>query len=631
LPGGFVGVDIFFVISGFLIGGLIAEGARAGTFLFADFYARRARRIFPALSLVLAATLVAGWWFLLPDEFAALGRHVVAGAGFVANLLLWREAGYFDIDSARKPLLHLWSLGVEEQFYLVWPLLAIGAAKLRIRLGALAAAVALISLAWSGYEAWRDLVADFFSPLTRFWELMVGALVAEATVARRTTPTRDATLGVIGLALIAASFAIVRADSRFPGFWALLPVAGAAAVIAAGPDAGPNRLILSRRPIVYVGLISYPLYLWHWPPLAFAKTLLIDGPMVRVAIIAGAVVAAAATYRYVERPIRFGGGEFRRSSGAMRAFASGGALAVVAALGAGSLWIAPRIGNSLLLAGLTEAHKSFEHMVIWREFRSPIDGKAFSMATIGDAGRPKALFVGDSHTIQYGPRIQQQIESGATPRAALFAIGWGCPPIPKLHEPARHDFCEGYVERAVAYAKSDPSVEAVVFAADWLGGIAPMDGSLSNFYFDEPDGAKTYVGADTPALRRSAEELAKAIADLRGAGKNVFVVLNIPTGGEVDPHRWLVAKKTAGFSHSLPSTRDYDASFYLERYAKFRDLFGPIVAAAGAEVIEPIRTLCHADRRCEINSPSGPIYWDDSHLSVGFARERASWIDAVMK
>lgn len=219
LPGGFVGVDIFFVISGFLIGGLIARGARAGTFSFADFYARRARRIFPALALVLAATLAAGWWVLLPDEFASLGRHVIAGAGFVSNLLLWRESSYFDIDAARKPLLHLWSLGVEEQFYLLWPPLAILAFRLGVRLTALAIVTALASFIWSGFEAHRDLTADFFSPATRFWELMVGVLIAEATESLAPAPRRDNCLGVLGLALVAVSFWAVRADVRFPGFW----------------------------------------------------------------------------------------------------------------------------------------------------------------------------------------------------------------------------------------------------------------------------------------------------------------------------------------------------------------------------------------------------------------------------
>ena len=632
LPGGFVGVDIFFVISGFLIGGLIATGARSGTFSFADFYARRARRIFPALALVLAATLAAGWWVLLPDEFASLGRHVIAGAGFVANLLLWRESSYFDIDAARKPLLHLWSLGVEEQFYLVWPPLAILAFRLGLPLTALATVMALASFIWSGFEAHRDLIADFFSPATRFWELMVGVLVAEVIASLAPSPRRDHCLGALGLALIAVSFWAVRADVRFPGFWVLLPVAGAAMILAAGLAAHTNRFVLSRRPMVYIGLISYPLYLWHWPPLAFANTLLADGPAIRALCVVFAIVAAAGTWSFVERPIRYGGkGRMATIAASGRALISAGALAVVGGCGAASVFISPRIGMPELGAGLAEAHKKFDRGLIWRSVPTPPDGKPLSLVVIGDFNRPKTLFIGDSHAIQYGPRVQRLIDDRLTDRAALFSIGWGCAPIPKLQEPIAHDFCEGYVERSIALAKADPSVLTIVFAADWLGGISPRSAALTKFYFEKPDGTKTYVGRDAPALRRAAEELASAIRDLRAAGKAVFVVLNVPTGGEVNPHSWIPAIAETLSRAGLIQARDFDATAYLAAYRNFRALFAPLATEAVATVVEPILTLCHSTERCDIGSALDPAYFDDSHLSVAYARDHAAWIDATMK
>lgn len=178
LPGGFVGVDIFFVISGFLITTIILEGLAKGSFNFAGFYARRIKRIFPALLVVLAACIVAGWLILFPDDYRQFGTHLLAAAAFVSNLLLWHEAGYFDAASELKPLLHLWSLGVEEQFYLIWPLLLVAAHRQRLRPWILAALIFLLSFVLCATLVRTHPVADFYSPATRAWELMLGALLA---------------------------------------------------------------------------------------------------------------------------------------------------------------------------------------------------------------------------------------------------------------------------------------------------------------------------------------------------------------------------------------------------------------------------------------------------------------------
>ncbi|MEZ5488290.1 MAG: acyltransferase [Steroidobacteraceae bacterium] len=182
LPGGFVGVDIFFVISGFLISGIILTRIQAGTFTFADFYARRIRRIFPALAAVLVACLLAGWLILFPVDYERLGGHVLAGAAFVSNLVLWRESGYFDTSSELKPLLHLWSLGVEEQFYLIWPVLLVLAARFLHRILWAIVAVALLSFAANLLLVGSHASAAFYLPITRFWELMLGSMLAYAQV-----------------------------------------------------------------------------------------------------------------------------------------------------------------------------------------------------------------------------------------------------------------------------------------------------------------------------------------------------------------------------------------------------------------------------------------------------------------
>ncbi|MGZ3182923.1 MAG: acyltransferase family protein [Telluria sp.] len=323
MPGGFAGVDIFFVISGFLIGSIIMGGLERGTFGFGDFYARRIRRIFPALLVVMAACAAFGWFALFADEYAQLGKHIAGGAGFISNILLWNEVGYFDTAAATKPLLHLWSLGIEEQFYIAWPLILAAAWRLRISLFKTALGLAALSFLVNVGGLHHYPSATFYSPASRVWELLLGAALAwmglhhahpyfgwrvggdERHVDLAAPRARDR-LGFLGLALLVLALAVLRADKHFPGFWALLPVLGSVCLIAAGPASWVNRKVLARRPLVLVGLISYPLYLWHWPLLSFAAIVESGTPArpIRIAAVLAALVLATLTYWLVERPLR---------------------------------------------------------------------------------------------------------------------------------------------------------------------------------------------------------------------------------------------------------------------------------------------------------------------------------------
>ena len=302
-PGGFVGVDIFFVISGYLITGIILKGREQGDFSYLDFYARRIRRIFPTLLLVLAATLVAGYFLLLADEYKQLAGHQIAGTLFYANWAFWREAGYFDVSAELKPLLHLWSLGVEEQFYLLWPLLLALLLRWPRQLGGAILALLILSFAANLAGLQQYPSATFFLPHSRFWELLAGAWLAS----RPPLPgVLRAGLAWLGLALLLAGVFLLDRDMAFPGYAALLPVLGAAGLTAAGPGTAPNRL-LGRQPWVFLGLISYPLYLWHWPLLSFPRILTGGEPdwELRLAVVLLAVLLAWLSYRYWERWLRF--------------------------------------------------------------------------------------------------------------------------------------------------------------------------------------------------------------------------------------------------------------------------------------------------------------------------------------
>jgi len=310
IPGGYAGVDVFFVISGYLITTNILNGLNESTFTIQGFYQRRIRRIFPALVTMLAFVYALGWFVLLASEYRQLGKHVGSGASFISNIILWKESGYFDTSSAVKPLTHLWSLGIEEQFYIVWPLLLWVIFKIRLHVLATTVVLTAISFGFGLYALNHDVVGAYYSPFNRFWELLIGAILA-VVMLHRTPSEKGSTLqnalAVIGLALVLFTMFGLDAQSKFPGWNALAPTVGAALMIGAGAHTFTARRIFSLRPVVWIGLISFPLYLWHWPLLTFARIIASTTPSagVRFGAVVLAVLLSWATYRLIEKPLRF--------------------------------------------------------------------------------------------------------------------------------------------------------------------------------------------------------------------------------------------------------------------------------------------------------------------------------------
>lgn len=332
--GGFIGVDIFFVISGYLISTIIMGSLERNSFSFVEFYIRRINRIFPALLLVLTACFVFGWFALLANEYKELGKHIAGGAGFIANFLYLGEIGYFNNAADTKPLLHLWSLGVEEQFYVIWPLLLWFAWKNKFNLLAITMVVAVISFGLNIAEVYGGHAETaFYSPQTRFWELLVGSVLAYMTLHRLSLPLKlkhwlDTRLGkvvyaqapadatrntlrnaqsLLGATLLVVGVVVITREGRFPGWWAVLPTLGSALIISAGAQAWFNR-VLSNRVLVWFGLISFPLYLWHWPLLSFARIVESENPSpeIRIGVVLASIVLAQLTYGFIEKPVRFG-------------------------------------------------------------------------------------------------------------------------------------------------------------------------------------------------------------------------------------------------------------------------------------------------------------------------------------
>ena len=629
-PGGFVGVDVFFVISGYLISTILLENLERGTFSFTTFYMRRIRRIFPALALVLAACFVAGWLLLFADEFKLLGKHMAGGAGFVANILLWKEAGYFDTASELKPLLHLWSLGIEEQFYLIWPLVLWLAWRRKFNVLTVIVLLLAASFAANLYRIGRAPTAVFYSPHTRFWELLAGSLLAWLVVNRssvaenlrrtcdrllarviyREAPANDGrtlenVLSLAGFALLVFGFWKITSATPFPGAWAAVPVAGAFLVIAAGQRAWLNRVLLANRVAVFFGLISFPLYLWHWPLLAFAR--IIEGGTpergVRITAVLTAILLATLTWRFIERPLRFGG------NGKTKAIALA---AVVAALGCAG-YAAWRMGGLPARA----AHQPF--LLAQPEWKQPERWNlevhdAFCEQLFVTGGfnpnhcritpnqpDPTIVLIGDStawHFFHGLDKLAQQHGVG------VLALSQGsCPAhlgfITRLEDA---DTCVRATNKALEVALNNPSVKTVIFT-QWIGYWPKPE----TFLHDPPPEHN-----DAAYTRYIQDNLRRTFSALLAQGKHIVYVIN-----------------SAGFSFNLktdciarrfrPPKRaicaDPREDWLANVDARLRAAIDGVLAEfPQVRQFDLAGAVCD-EERCWAMKDGKPIYRDEGHLS----------------
>jgi len=397
--GGYVGVDVFFVISGFLITGILAEEIAGNRFSIVKFYERRIRRIFPCLFAVILVCSVVAAFLLAPLDFKDFAKSIVATVAFASNVFFFRQSGYFDDQSAIKPLLHTWSLAVEEQFYIFFPILLwlihrYAKDRMFLVLGPMAA-LSFGASVW--YSSHAPSFAFYMAP-TRIWELFVGAFLALGAVPRLDNrPAREmlswAGLGLIGFAVFAYS-----SETTFPGIAALAPVGGAALLIQFGNESSAGWL-LSRRPVVFIGLISYSLYLWHWPLIVYSEYVLIQklAGWGTIAAIVASLVLAALSWRYVERPFRVKGLVSRR-------WIFGGAAVAAAALVAVSLtglsangWPGRFPGEVVRLEGFVNAYSPRRSDCHRGEGKViPFD----ESCVYGAGGTPTYAVWGDSHAVE---------------------------------------------------------------------------------------------------------------------------------------------------------------------------------------------------------------------------------------
>jgi len=608
--GGFVGVDIFFVISGFLITGLIDKDLEQGTFSLAGFYARRVRRIFPALVTVFVGCLAVGWIVLLPDEFRSLGKQVGAAAAFVANLAFLQEVDYFDTAAEVKPLLHLWSLGVEEQFYVVWPLLMLLSWRAKASPLVVAGVILTVSFAWNVAISASSPAAAFYLPVTRFWELMLGCLLALATSrsGARSAPVRSlltsfeclsergkaavrTSAAWLGAAAIVFAILLFEREKSYPGWWALWPAMGALLLISAGPRVWINRRVLSHPTLVYVGLISYPLYLWHWPILAAERIVRLKEPtvLIKMAGLGVAFLLAVWTYKFIEKPIRFGSAMVRKP------IVVSIALGLVGCLG---LLIYAQDGFRLRIPTAPVAAEWANAYRLGRCFLgADQDPSAFGAeCERSDGGNARRILLwGDSHAAHLFPGLEHLERREKSIQVAQYAAS-GCPPVLSFSSAARehcapiNDFVRRRMER------SKP--EIVIMAARW----------------------QLYQNAG-PSGEIKDEAIRATVRTLKSSGVEHVVGIGQFPDWEAAPSKIRARISRA----SAMNIFGYDARSPLTRSKTFLNLavldldrkIGPAFESEGATFISPASSLCDNDGCLLLvpNMPDEVLAWDTNHLS----------------
>ena len=606
VSGGFIGVDVFFVISGYLITSIIVSEANRGEFSLAGFYERRIRRIVPALLTVIAASAVIGWYVLVPADYVRFARSAIAAAAFYSNFFFnSRAKDYFAPSADLQPLLHTWSLGVEEQFYLVAPFLILLLAGRFARFrGWVVAGIFIVSLAISVYGVRAGWPSAFYLLPSRAFELMIGMVLALGLVPAVANRGLRQVAGLLGLALIAAAALLFSNGTPFPGFAALVPCLGAALLIHSGGKADTVAYrILAARPMVFTGKISYALYLWHWPLLAYARYTAVD-PLTtqqRVGLLGLAFVLSVLTYYFIEQPVR----QRRVFASRGRVFAGGGvalascfvvALAIVVTRGA-PMRLPPDVAQ--FAQAIPDKHATASRCL------KMSSGGACAIGDRDDR-KPSFMLWGDSHARM----LSAGLEEAAARRdlAGFVNARSGCMPLRDLVEvrPNQLRRCGRAVNEARKLIGTG-SVEHTILASRWIGFIGGRG-----------DNSKRQAIQD---FRR---ELLETVEMLREGGRAVTIVGPVPELSVKLPTAMIRAMMRGETEDFSISRQAFDAV-----QAPILEALAALDAMPRVRVIYPHLALCN-ETRCRAVEDGRPLYVDDDHLSPAGVRVIAGLLDDAL-
>ena len=606
--GGFVGVDVFYVISGYLITSLIAKDILLGNFSFVSFYERRIRRIFPALFAVLFLCTLAAAVLFVPKDFVAFGKSVIAVTFFVGNEFFKRtggSGGYFDRAAESQVLLHTWSLSVEEQFYLFFPTTLLllarwGKGRLNRILIVVAIASFFISLWLTHYRA---LIA-FYSLIPRAWELLLGALLAMRAAPQLKTRLSREIAALVGLGLIACAVFLYTEETTFPGWRALLPCVGAWLIMYAGENGSSSvGTILSFRPLVFVGVISYSLYLWHWPIIVFSRCFSagdLSGVQTTVVILLSFVMAFV-SFEFVERPFRGRRSPITRGQIYSFGFA---ASALSIALGFAILLhhgFPGRYDDATRQLVVENVARKSDFQEVCSNWRTEVHSVAdINFCELGSDSPKKIMFLGDSHVQQLYPLIKKLYDDGdLKDHGVVVAVENACLPAEHLNSIDQRLHCDAFTHFALMRAEA-PDIDTVFIAFNtWFSVHRDVCPSI--------DGKCVGTISVEEARASFLRELAEHIRQLRSDGKRVIVSLPFPM-----------------YDKSIPDLEIRNAvlgRFGLGGVAKditlpiMRDQLASVAEATGAEVFDPRESLC-SGKNCITELKGVSIYKDDNHIAA---------------
>jgi peptidoglycan/LPS O-acetylase OafA/YrhL len=634
--GGYVGVDIFFAISGYLICGLIVRDLDRGTFSISNFYKKRCKRILPALFAVLLFVLLTALLITSPYEAHLIGKYVMAVSASVSNILFYLQGSYFFGGNAVNPLLMTWSLAVEEQFYIAFPLLMILLYRTSKRgLFAALGTLCVLSLGASVYMEFRHPEFNFYSPVTRAWELGTGAMLALYEARRRsiflTSALRQNVASWTGLVLVLCTITLYTPSVRFPGYEAIPPVLGTLLLLA-NRRGGANR-ILATRPFVAIGLLSYSLYLWHWPLLSYAA-LISPVPLTvrnRLLLIGFTFVAAIASYFLIEQPFRT---PTKRAN-----------WKIISAYACGSICFLT-MGSILFFTGgipqraraLAEAERSADidrpHACMARhDFELNLSPQCVPAVS----ATPKIALLGDSHAEALEGSLKSYAEGHGI--QVLTLTKPSCPPLHGAtrfaeNEPLFASQCERFNDGVLAYLKTRPDVKAVVLAGSWP--MAPEDAFLPT------DFAGDITKASGEDRARALVQGIRAEADaLEAMQKSVIVVddnpsmqmnpLNVLRYAALPVRRMLV-DRVLGHAIEDPLATSVNRAAIIAPQAEEVRTQLMILAEQDPKlaVIDTKSLLCD-QARCAIAGEGYLYYTDNNHLSTFAESKVAASIGEAIK
>lgn len=620
LTGGFVGVDIFFVISGYLITGILLGDIGRGEFSLLRFYDHRIRRIFPALVVVLLASLVLGWLSLYPEEYQSISKHIVGASFFVANIVFWNENGYFDAAAESKPLLHLWSLGVEEQYYVLFPLLLLVLWRARLNYLIAVFVVLVASASASVFLSYHDSVAAFYLLPTRAWELMAGCLLAccslgSCSIAGLGQSTRFSRLmglfawvgeyrSVVGLILLFSGLIFIDKGHVFPGWVAILPVLGAVLLISGERNSVVNRYILAFPLLVRVGLISYPLYLWHWPILSFQRVIQGGEPDTaeRLLALVLSLILSVLTYAVVERRIRFLGWKYTSVL----------LVVVVLVISAVSMNIYSRNGLSFRLRGNQSEMNIFEWRTRGLHYSSECErsldvGSEVTFCLRSTKAPPGVALVGDSHANHLYHGLAERFSSDSR---SLINIGiGGCHPYYdfELYASGVAHGCAAKMNAVIDYVVREKSIHTVILSSHH---------TLSEF---EARGGKfelAYRGLrDRSNLATYQAALANTLSMLLAAGKKVVFVLDVPIQ-QINPKSCLQRKILPLREVSGPERCTLSPAEFEKDYSTYKRLVLDVLVKYPDILVWNIPDALCNQSGCPIIRDEKILYRDRNHLSL---------------